>query len=270
MKRNITRLGVSLTIGLGLLLASLLLLGLMSLRSPVAQAADFTVCAVGCVFTNIQAAVDAASDGDVVKVAAGTYTGVHPRPDPYGSTIVTQVVYISKSITLQGGYTFTNWVTPDPEANPTTIDAQGQGRVIFIGGTYETMPPPWISPIISGFRITGGNVQGIGAEWFHTHGAGIFALWAEVTIYNNTIFSNTASGRGGGISLVACNGSVTNNILHSNQADGGGGLFLEGWTPGETLSETSLYTVSHNTIVTNTAYGGGGGAHLLSQYGYSQ
>ena len=78
MKRNVIRIGMALTIGLGVLLTSLSFLGLISMRSPVVQAADLTVCTVGpptCAFTSIQAAVDAASDGDVVKVAAGTYTG---------------------------------------------------------------------------------------------------------------------------------------------------------------------------------------------------
>ena len=77
----------------------------------------------GITYTTVQAAVDAAIGGDVVKVA-GYCAGVEARDG------VTQMVYINKSITLRGGYTITNWTVSDPVANPTTLDAQGQGRVI--------------------------------------------------------------------------------------------------------------------------------------------
>jgi len=40
----------------------------------------------------VQAAVDAASEGDVIKVAAGAYTGVSARAG------VTQTVYVSKGV----------------------------------------------------------------------------------------------------------------------------------------------------------------------------
>jgi hypothetical protein len=71
-----------------------------------------------------------------------------PRADVTSTGVVTQVVYISKTITLRGGYTTTNWTTSDPEANPTTLDAQGQGRVFYITGD--------ISPTIEGLRIVAG------------------------------------------------------------------------------------------------------------------
>lgn len=39
---------------------------------------------------------------------------------------VTQTVYISKTLTLAGGYTTTNWTISDQVANPTTLDAAQQ------------------------------------------------------------------------------------------------------------------------------------------------
>lgn len=119
----------------GLLGLALALLGLYAALPDFAQAAgisaslgEITVCLAGppdCQYDSIQAAVDAANEGDVIKVAAGTYTDLHvrPRADLTTTGFVTQVVYISKTVDIRGGYATTNWTTPDPEANPTTLNA---------------------------------------------------------------------------------------------------------------------------------------------------
>lgn len=64
------------------------------------------------------------------------------------------MVYISKTVTIRGGYTTTNGFAdpPNPDTNPTTLDAQGQGRVLYITGD--------ISLTIEGLRITGGESAG--------------------------------------------------------------------------------------------------------------
>ena len=49
-----------------------LLLGLMLLPAYLAQAKDIKVCA-NCGFRDIPAALNAARDGDVIRIAAGTY-----------------------------------------------------------------------------------------------------------------------------------------------------------------------------------------------------
>ena len=116
--------------------------------SPHYVAPDCTGVPVPC-HTTIQEAVDAAVPGDEIRVAVGDYTGVQTRTAPAGSTVVTQVVYISKTVTIRGGYTTTNWTTPYPITQPTTLDAQEQGRVLYITGD--------ISPTIEGLRITGGD-----------------------------------------------------------------------------------------------------------------
>jgi pectin methylesterase-like acyl-CoA thioesterase len=63
---------ISLTLGLGLALALLWLLNTRPASVTAAPAAELHVCPSGCTYASVQAAVDAAGDGDVIKVAAGT------------------------------------------------------------------------------------------------------------------------------------------------------------------------------------------------------
>ena len=103
-------------------------------------------------YSTIQAAVDASSPGDEIRVAAGAYTDLNgrPRADLTSTGIVTQVIYISKTITLRGGYLTINRFAdpPDGQANLTLIDARQHGRGLYITGN--------ISPTIENLAITGG------------------------------------------------------------------------------------------------------------------
>ncbi len=123
MKRSPIRVSFAFALGLSL---ALVLLWLLGGGLPTAHATDLTVCVEGpstCSYASIQAAVDAAATGDVIKVAAGTYTTVtmRPRNDITTTGDVTQVVYLTKTVTIRGGYTTTNSFAdpPDPVANPT-------------------------------------------------------------------------------------------------------------------------------------------------------
>ena len=252
----------TLALGLSLTFALLWILGSQTLsavaapsaghvKAPNAPAAELHVCPSGCTYSSVQAAVDAASDGDVIKVSAGTYTDVYirPRNDVTTTGLVAQGVYISKTVTIQGGYTITNWTTPDPDANPTTLDAGGQGRVLYITGK--------ISPTVEGLRITGGEAQGLGGiPWGADTGGGLYVITATAVIRNNQIFSNTCSGfipLGGGMTLYNSNATVSGNTFSHNIADhGGGGLYRAGNHP----------TISDNLFTSNSAGYAGGGAFL--------
>ena len=235
----------SLILRLGLVAALLWLLDGSTTPVTAAPAAELHVCPSGCAYSSVQAAVDDASEGDVIKVASGDYVGVQARPAPagyVGPSVITQVVYVTKTVTIQGGYTTTNWLTPHPVTQPTTLDAQGQGRVLFIAGD--------ISPTIEGLRITGGDATGLGGYYYGDDaGGGVYIITATAIISNNWVFSNAAEGgSGGGMYLYYSAARVSGNSITSNTANMGGGLDL--------LFSAAL--VSHNTIVSNTAFAGGG------------
>jgi len=198
-------------------------------------------------YHDLQTAIDAAQPGDVLKVA-GTCTDVYSRPrrDLTTTGVVTQVAYIDKPLALQGGYTTTNWLTPNPIANPTTLSALGQGRVLYVTGG--------VNVIVDGFRITGGNAAGQGGSpWPGLDaGGGVYAITATLTLRNNRVFDNVASGAGGGLYLHHSPSTADNNTFTLNQAGLGGGLTL--------YESTAL--VRRNRVTFNTAADSGGGLYL--------
>jgi parallel beta-helix repeat protein len=281
---------IPLVLGLALAVALLWLLSLSGSGPPVVRAASYTVCPAGppaCDYNVIQHAVDAARNGDLIKVAAGTYEQVNDYYD------LAQVVYLAKSITIRGGYTTAFAEPPDPVANPTTLDAGGRGRVIYIQGP--------ISPTIEGLRITGGDATVLGSD---QGGGGVQILHAECTVRNNVVFSNTAhhggglhlhqspatlsgntisdnfaNGDGGGLNLGNSAATLSGNTISSNSADWGGGLFLNAsaatlsgntvssntavWNGGGLVVDYSAATLTDNTISNNSSGWNGGGLNLL-------
>jgi len=134
--------------------------------------------------------VDAADPDDVVKVASGNYTDIHVRNS------LTQVVYISKTVIIRGGYTTTNGFAdpPDRDASPTTLDAQGGGRVVAISGAGLT---------IEGLIIAGGGG--------YYSGGGVYVESASPIIRNNRIVGNSAEGDGGAIFVNGGSAQILNN-----------------------------------------------------------
>jgi putative cofactor-binding repeat protein len=239
----IKRLWCGLAFGFGLLLG---LLWLLENGAPIgceaaraAPSAGIRVCASGCAFASIQEAVDAAPPGELIEVAGGVYTDVHARNG------VTQVVYISKTVTVRGGYgdSFREW---NPDIYTTTLDARGQGRVIFISAVGA-------SPVIEGFRITGGDAVGLGGDpWGGDAGGGIYVNVATPVISGNLISGNAAY-RGGGL-FANSPITLTGNTFAGNTAGSGGGLYLYGQPA----------SLEANVVISNTATTGDGGGIMLN------
>jgi hypothetical protein len=122
----------------------------------------------------LQAAVNAANDGDLLRIA-GTCTGVQSVDG------TDQTVYISKTLTLQGGYNNADWgEAPDPDTHPTVLDAENSGRVVFI--------PSGRDVTLDGLVIKNGSVTGSGGG---IQNAG------TLTVTNSVIDENTATSLGG-------------------------------------------------------------------------
>lgn len=208
----------------------------------------------------IQHAVDVANPSDEIRMAAGVYTGVQSREG------ITQVVYISKTVTIRGGYTTTNWTASNPVANLTTLDALGQGRVLYAMGN--------ISLTIEDLHITGGNGIVAGGE---IYGGGVYAVTATVTLSACQVYSNTAT-LGGGVSLNYGAAALSNNTILSNTAAGGGGVYLyygvatlngntisgnKGAYGGGVFSDRAVVALNSNVVVGNKATIDGGGMLYL-------
>lgn len=227
----------------------------------------------GSPYCRIQDAVDAANDNYEIRVAAGNYTGVQTVPVQQweGEHTYTQVVIITKSLTLQGGYTPSNWYTPDPAANLTVIDAQQQGRGISIVGT--TAVHPFVT--VDGFTITGGDYTDLGnpdgvSNWECDDsgadcGGGFYAYRSGFNLRNSIVSGNVASqavGVGGGIyfTYLSAPSYIENTRVTGNSAPGSGGA-------GGGLYAVRLYqplTIIQSVFEDNSAQGSGGGVRLSS------
>lgn len=211
MKLKIAYLCMTVALGLGMTLGVLWLLG----GSPLVVRADpgtLYVAPTGADSSNcinsanpcltVQYAVDQAGADDDIRVATGAYTYTIARTPPLGypnlpaSGVITQVVYISETITVRGGYTATNWATSYPLTQPTTLDAESGKRGIFVGGT--------VTVTLENLRIIGGDATGLGGDPLLWDAGGGIALAGSdrATLSGNAIYSNTAGGGGGGVALA--------------------------------------------------------------------
>jgi hypothetical protein len=241
MKRN--QWFVAFAVVLALSLAVVLAVGLSvasSANGPLYVSATDATCGgrIPC-YTTIQAAVNAAADGDEVRVATGTYTGTAPAL--VSGNIYTQVVVITKSLTLRGGYSTTDWDVSDPKRNPAVIDAQRLGRAISIVGTGSQ------TVTVEAFTITGGDYSGMG----NPSGVG------------NQVCGRTGSDCGGGlfawrVALVLRDMIIRDNIASRTRVySDGGGLYLWLLRAGSRIENTALISNS-----TQASLGEGGGAYV--------
>jgi len=138
-----------------------------------AGAATLSVCPSGCQFTQIAPAIAAASPGDTITVAAGTYSG--------GFTI-------DKSLGLVG-------------AGKGSTIISGGGPVVTIG-TFGAASEPTVS--ITGVTITGGVTHSSPVSAPNTGQEGVIAAGGGIEIPPNADFS-------GGATVTIADSAVTGN-----------------------------------------------------------
>jgi len=214
--------------------------------SPVPTPTPVPYLRVPADYPTIQAAIDAAQEGDLVVVSRGTY--------------VENLDFRGKDITVRSS---------DPQSAEvvaaTILDGGGRGSVVtFQGG--ETA-----AAILSGFTITNGSGtiyrkssaqeegdarqfcnKGIfgSPEEERSCGGGIVVHGSSPTIEGNLLTGNRVSHGGGGIFVRSASSPIIrNNQITSNEAGGGGGIFV---------TDHSSPTIEGNTIGHNRAENGGG------------
>ncbi len=231
-----------------------------------ALATDWTVRPDGTGdFPTIQAAIDAAADGDVIRLADGTFEGSgNCRISPRGKAITIRSILGNPMDCIvspghNNGFAIADGEGPDTVIEGITIrDATGDSCTGGGVGVYVYNASPTLrnllvmnnnmngirggTPLITGCTITQNSTYG-------TTGSGV-ALYGG-TLENCLIYWNEAHGwsNAGGAGVYG-SGTIRDCLIMHNRAKvRGGGI----WSPGGNL------TIERSTITANDSFSGTGG-----------
>jgi hypothetical protein len=178
------------------------------------------VCASGCTYTSIKAAIAAPTtlDGDTLSIAAGTYT----EPG----------IIANKSLTLRGEDAETTIV--QAAATPNAASS----RVFTIA--------PGVTVTLQELTIRHGSAVSSG-RYHSNEGGGLFND-GTLTLINSIVSGNAAQYGGGLVNNHDSGLTLTHSTVSSNAAEGFGGLLNYG-----------TLTLTNSTVSSNSASGCAGG-----------
>jgi len=190
----------------------------LSATFGIARAATLYVGA-GETYTTIQSAINASSNGDLIIVRDGTYTGPGNR----------DIEFKGKAIHVKS------------ENGPEHCKVDGQASAQDTHRVFFFRQNEGNGSILEGFTITGGYAGG---------GSGILCSASSPTITGNVIARNTSTYHGGGILIDGASTAlvVGNTIIENTATEWGGGVHA--WY--------SAPTVTGNTIAANRSHEAGG------------
>ncbi|HHN94480.1 MAG TPA: hypothetical protein ENK17_06905, partial [Anaerolineae bacterium] len=227
-----------------------------------------------CEYATIQQAVNAAEDGDTVRVAAGTYFET--------------VEIADKDITLVGGY---NSTCTAPGSDETIVEgSMGGGSTLYINGSTATLRSLVIAwgngtyggglRAVADSRVTLDDVEihdnhGYYGGGFYISTGSIVTATDSVSIHDNVATDSDGGGGGRVWGQLIGNGNLD---IASNCAPNGGGLYIPGGAVyaddisfsgnqaadstgkggGVYVTDMGIISATNVSFLSNTAYDGGG------------
>lgn len=226
------------------------------------SSADNAACAM-----KLQMVLNAATAGDVVKIAKGDYYAntLSDPNDPQSYTFV-----VPAGVTVEGGYD-NNFTERKPfEEYETTLSPVVNSRGQTVNGYHAvTFGEPaegqsGLQTIVDGVTLTGGKATSMVGSGKNTQGGGaIVPAWGHIR--NCRVYGNEAI-QGGGLYLKP-GALVSGTDINGNTADEGAGIYADNTYAAEGLrAHVVSTTVTENTATENAGgiYFADGGALFLN------